>query len=130
MEQDTGIAAPVRLGDDRVEVGEWSAGLGEVIAAGMEIRGLLRQGRTDDARHALQARPAEAQAAVPQTRFLKDLVGTMEPDVAATKIARGIRRHKPVIIPGVRANLMAGTARHFPELFARSSELLLRWKFR
>ena len=73
---------------------------------------------------------AEAQAAVPQTRFLKDLVGTMEPEVAATKIARGIRRHKPVIIPGVRASLMAWTARHFPELFARSSELLLRWKFR
>ena len=34
-----------------------------------------------------------------------------------------------VIIPGVRAKLMVWTARHFPELFARCSILLLRWKF-
>jgi 3-dehydrosphinganine reductase len=72
---------------------------------------------------------AESQASVPQTRFLKDLVGTMEPEVAAVKIARGISKHKAVVIPGVRASMMVWTARHFPELFARSSELLLRWKF-
>jgi hypothetical protein len=64
LEQEKGMAAPVRIGDDRVEVGEWSADLGEVIAAAMEIRGLLRQGRAEDARRALQARPTEAQAAL------------------------------------------------------------------
>jgi 3-dehydrosphinganine reductase len=72
---------------------------------------------------------AESQASVPQTRFLKDLLGTMEPEVAAIKIARGISKHKAVVIPGVRASMMVWVARHFPELFARSSELLLRWKF-
>lgn len=64
MEQENDCAAPVRVGDDRVEVGAWSAGLGEVIDASVEIRGLLRQGRTQEARVALQARPAEAQAAL------------------------------------------------------------------
>jgi short-subunit dehydrogenase len=73
---------------------------------------------------------AESRAPVPQTRFLKDLVGTLEPAVAAQKIARSIARGKSVIVPGVRANLMAWIARHFPELFARSSELLLRWRFK
>ncbi|MEH6583406.1 MAG: SDR family NAD(P)-dependent oxidoreductase [Halioglobus sp.] len=72
---------------------------------------------------------AENEVSVPQTRFLKDLIGTMEPEVAAEKIAQGIHKHKAVIIPGVRANVMVWMSRCFPELFARSSELLLRWRF-
>jgi 3-dehydrosphinganine reductase len=72
---------------------------------------------------------AEAQSGLPQTRFLKDMVGTLEPEVVAQKIARGLDKRKPIVIPGVRANIMVWCARHFPELFARGSELLLRWKF-
>lgn len=72
---------------------------------------------------------AEREMAVPQTRFLKDLIGTMPPAVAAEKIAKGIGKRRAIIIPGVRAKLMVWTARHFPELFARCSILLLRWKF-
>ena len=72
---------------------------------------------------------AEAESAIPQTRFLKDMVGTMEPEVAAQKIAYGLEKRKSVVIPGVRANIMVWCARHFPELFAKGSELLLRWKF-
>ena len=72
---------------------------------------------------------AESADAVPQTRFLKDLVGTLEPDIAATKIARGLRRRKAVVVPGIRAGVMIWAARHFPEIFARSCELLVRWKF-
>ena len=72
---------------------------------------------------------AESDSANPQTRFLKDLIGTMEPEVAAVKIARGIARGKFLIVPGVRAQLMVWIARHFPEVFARSSQALLNWKF-
>ena len=72
---------------------------------------------------------AESPTAVPQTRFLKDLVGTLQPEVAARKIARGLRRRKAVIVPGFRAGLMVWMARHFPGILARCSELLLRWKF-
>lgn len=64
MEQQNSFAAPVCVTDDRVAVGEWSAGLGEVVAASLEVRGLLRQGRTNEARHALQAHATEAQAAL------------------------------------------------------------------
>lgn len=73
---------------------------------------------------------AETLCSVPQTRFLKDLVGTLEPAVAARKIEKGIARGKAVIVPGIRAGLLVWTERHFPELFARSLGLLLRWRFR
>jgi short-subunit dehydrogenase len=72
---------------------------------------------------------AEAASVLPQTRFLKDLGGTLEPEVAVQKIARGIGRNKALIIPGARARLMAWTARTFPWLFGKITELLLRWKF-
>jgi 3-dehydrosphinganine reductase len=72
---------------------------------------------------------AESPTAVPQTRFLKDLVGTLQPEVAARKIARGLRRRKSVIVPGFRAGLMVWMAQHFPGMFAWCSERLLRWKF-
>lgn len=45
------------------------------------------------------------------------------------EVARGIDRHKAVIVPGFRAGLMVWTSRHFPGLFAWSSGRLLRWKF-
>lgn len=73
---------------------------------------------------------AESLAALPQTRFLKDLVGTLQPDVVAKKIASGIDKRKAVIVPGARARLMVWIDRHFPRLFAWSSKRLLRWKFR
>jgi 3-dehydrosphinganine reductase len=72
---------------------------------------------------------AETAQAVPQTRFLKDLVGTLEPDEAARKIAAGLDRRRLVIIPGFRARLVAWSARHFPAIFSKSIALLLRWKF-
>ncbi len=71
----------------------------------------------------------ETETAVPQTRFLKDLVGTLEPEVAARQIASGLRRQKAFVIPGFRANIVAWTAQHFPGLSNASIDLLRRWKF-
>jgi len=59
-----------------------------------------------------------------------DLVGTLQPDVVAKKIASGIDKRKAVIVPGARARLMVWIDRHFPRFFAWSSRRLLRWKFR
>ena len=72
---------------------------------------------------------AESANVLPQTRFLKDLAGTLPPAVAAKKIARGIRKKQAVIVPGVRASVILWCARHFQDTFGRVSELLLRWKF-
>lgn len=71
----------------------------------------------------------EASGILPQTRFIKDMTGTLSAAVAAKKIAAGLNRNKMLIIPGLEANLTAKIARHFPRLFSKSTELLLRWKF-
>ena len=72
---------------------------------------------------------AEAETVWPQPRFLKDLIGTLEPAQAARKIAAGIEKGKAVIIPGFRAGLVACMARLSPGLFAKGAELLLRYRF-
>jgi short-subunit dehydrogenase len=72
----------------------------------------------------------EAESVLPQTRFLKDLVGTLSPEAAAVKIARGISRRKRVIIPGLRAGIVAWTAQHFPGLFESAGNVLLHRRFR
>jgi short-subunit dehydrogenase len=72
---------------------------------------------------------AESAVAVQQTRFLKNLMGTLPPDLAARRIVRGIRRQKALIVPGYRASITAGIARVFPALFDASCTLLLRWRF-
>jgi short-subunit dehydrogenase len=71
----------------------------------------------------------EAATALPQTRFLKDLVGTLAPDVAASKIAKGLSKNRPVVVPGVRAGILLWSERHFQDTFSKASEMLLSWKF-
>lgn len=72
---------------------------------------------------------AEAESALPQTRFLKNLAGMLSADDAAAQIARGLASNRAVVIPGLRARLLLGFARHFPGLFRLSSTMLLRAKF-
>lgn len=72
---------------------------------------------------------AEAGSILPQTRFMKDTVGTLPADVAARKIAAGIAADKSLIVPGVRPWLTSRFARHFPRLFTASTSWLLKLKF-
>jgi 3-dehydrosphinganine reductase len=72
---------------------------------------------------------AEAGAILPQTRFLKDLAGTLSPEAAASGIARGLSRNRALIVPGFRPGVIAWIARHCPGLFSKTWELLLRSKF-
>jgi 3-dehydrosphinganine reductase len=55
--------------------------------------------------------------ASPVSLALKDLVGTMEPDTACEAILRGIDAGKWMVVPGIRAKLTAGFARHCPAAF-------------
>lgn len=64
MQEQDSFAAPVCVSDQRVVVGQWSADLGEVVEATLQVRSLMRQAQTDQARQALQSRPVEAQAAL------------------------------------------------------------------
>ena len=70
---------------------------------------------------------AEAEDCLPQTRFLKDLLGTMEPDEVAEKIAGALRKNREVIVPGYRANVVifygAALPWHFCALFRLAAAL-------
>ena len=63
-QQQDGQAAVLAVRGDRVEVGDWSADLSQVIATDVELRGMLREGRTVEARALMHARCDEEQAAL------------------------------------------------------------------
>ncbi len=63
-QQQDGQEAVLAVRGDRVEVGDWSADLSQVIATDVELRGMLREGRTVEARALMHARCDEEQAAL------------------------------------------------------------------
>ena len=63
MPPDAG-ADVLRVEEDRVVVNRWSEGLMEVASVSAEFRGLMRSGKTREARALVQALPVEAQAAL------------------------------------------------------------------
>jgi short-subunit dehydrogenase len=73
---------------------------------------------------------AEADNILPQTRFMKDTIGTLAADEAAGKIAAGIAADRALIVPGTMPWLTSRFARHFPRLFAWSTRSLLALKFK
>ncbi len=68
---------------------------------------------------------AEADTALPQTRLLKDLVGTLSPDKAADIIIKGIRKNKDLVITGFTASLFEFFNRVFPSIFRRITRLII-----
>lgn len=72
---------------------------------------------------------SEAASILPQTRLMKDTIGTLSAAVAAKKIARGIARNKALIVPGFLPNLTSHFVRHCPGLSALFIRALLKLKF-
>jgi len=68
---------------------------------------------------------AEAGTVLPQTRALKDLVGTLSPDKAADIIIRGIDQSKDIVLTGVTAKLVVFSSRVFPGLFRTATRLII-----
>ena len=68
---------------------------------------------------------AEAGTVLPQTRALKDLVGTLSPDKAADIIIRGIDQSKDIVLTGVTAKLVVFSCRVFPGLFRTATRLII-----
>ncbi|MFT7048102.1 MAG: 3-dehydrosphinganine reductase [Halioglobus sp.] len=68
---------------------------------------------------------AEADTALPQTRLLKDLVGTLSPEKAADIIIRGIRKNKGLVITGFTATLFDFFNRVFPSIFRKTTRLII-----
>lgn len=68
---------------------------------------------------------AEAENVLPQTRILKDLVGTLSPERAAAIIFAGIERKKALVRTGFTAKFFDFAHRLFPGLFRRITQAIL-----
>jgi hypothetical protein len=68
---------------------------------------------------------AESATIPAQTRFAKDLVGTVSAEAVAQSALRGVARGKHLIIHGVRGNIFDQMKRLFPGTFAWCARVLL-----
>jgi 3-dehydrosphinganine reductase len=68
----------------------------------------------------------EAESILPQTRFIKDLGGTLSVEAVTQSVLKGIAKNRFMIIPGVMAKLSYWNARMFPRTFAAIMNLLIR----
>ena len=68
---------------------------------------------------------SEADTVLPQTRLLKDMVGTLSPDRAAEIIVKGINQGRDIVLTGFNAKLFDFFNRVFPGMFRRITRLIL-----
>jgi hypothetical protein len=63
-QRDSDVDAVLAVQGNRGHIGAWSADLGEIIATDVELWGMIREGRTADARDLVITRSTEEQAAI------------------------------------------------------------------
>lgn len=69
----------------------------------------------------------ESEHILPQTRFIKDLGGTLQPKTVTKATLKGIAKNRFIIVPGFMAKLSYWQARVFPRTFAAFVQLLVRY---
>jgi 3-dehydrosphinganine reductase len=69
----------------------------------------------------------ESEHILPQTRFIKDVGGTLQPKTVTKATLKGIAKNKFIIVPGFMAKLSYWQARVFPRTFAAFVQLLVRY---
>jgi 3-dehydrosphinganine reductase len=69
----------------------------------------------------------ESEHILPQTRFIKDLGGTLQPITVTNATLKGVAKNKFIIVPGFMAKLSYWQARVFPRTFATFVQFLVRY---
>jgi 3-dehydrosphinganine reductase len=64
---------------------------------------------------------------LPQTRFIKDLGGTLQPGAVTKATLKGVAKNKFIIVPGLMAKISYWQARVFPKTFTAFIQLLVRY---
>jgi 3-dehydrosphinganine reductase len=64
---------------------------------------------------------------LPQTRFIKDLGGTLQPGAVTKATLKGVAKNKFIIVPGLMAKISYWQARVFPETFTAFIQFLVRY---
>ena len=68
----------------------------------------------------------EAEHILPQTRFTKDLGGTLSVEEVTRSIVKGVTKNRFMIIPGLRAKISYWQARVFPNTFRAIMQMFVR----
>jgi 3-dehydrosphinganine reductase len=68
----------------------------------------------------------ESDHILPQTRFIKDLGGTLQPKAVTKATLKGVAKNQFIIVPGLMAKLSYWQARVFPRTFAAFIQFLVR----
>ena len=68
----------------------------------------------------------EAKHILPQTRFTKDLGGTLSVEAVTKSVLKGLAKNRFMIIPGTMAKFSYWCARVFPRTFSAIMQLLIR----
>ena len=69
----------------------------------------------------------ESEHILPQTRLIKDLGGTLQPEALTKATLKGVAKNKFIIVPGLIAKITYWQARVFPKTFATFIQLLVRY---
>ena len=72
----------------------------------------------------------EAEYILPQTRFIKDLGGTMQAQDVAIAVLKGVENNRFIIIPGFKGKASYWFSRVFPRSFATIMQLVVRFSSR
>jgi len=69
----------------------------------------------------------ESEHILPQTRFIKDVGGLLQPKTVTKATLKGIAKNRFIIVPGLMAKVSYWQARVFPRTFGAAMQLLVRY---
>ncbi len=69
----------------------------------------------------------EAEHILPQTRFIKDIGGLLQPVTVTRATIKGIAKNRFMIVPGLMAKFSYWQARVFPRTFSAAMQLMVRY---
>ena len=69
----------------------------------------------------------ESEHILPQTRLIKDLGGTLQPEAVTKATLKGVAKNKFIFVPGLIAKISYWQACVFPKTFAAFIQLLVRY---
>ena len=69
----------------------------------------------------------ESEHILPQTRFIKDIGGLLQPDAVTKATLKGLTKNRFIIVPGLMAKISYWQARVFPRTFGAVMQMMVRY---
>jgi short-subunit dehydrogenase len=72
----------------------------------------------------------ESEHILPQTRFIKDIGGTLNVKTVTKSAMKGISKNQFIIVPGLMAKISYAQARFMPRIFGWAMQLMVKFSSR